>query len=296
MVVLAFAPTQTEAMAKAIACIVLPTFNEAENISVLLPRIFSQASAISTHELHVLVVDDSSPDGTAYRVSEAMQHYPHLHLISGKRRGLGDAYKRGIAHAIETFRPHLIVQMDADLQHDPALLSQMIGLANDGYDLVIGSRFASGGSIPSFSAYRKLISLAGIRLVRRFAGIPHIHDCTSGYRAIKAEMITRCDLKRLSTRGYSFQSSLLCELLWNGARIKEIPIVFGQRSHGDSKLSLRDQWEFVVNLFRLRFCRPARKPSRTSESSLRPNLAAGETESERHRPSPDASGLAPTQV
>lgn len=152
-----------------------------------------------------------------------MRRYPSLHLISGKQRGLGDAYQRGFAHAIETFHPHLILQMNADLQHDPALLPQMIGLASDGYDLVIGSRFASGGSTTNFSLHRKMISLTGTYLIRRFADIPHVHDCTSGYRAIQAEMISRCDLRPLSTRGYSFQSSLLCELLWNGARIKEIP-------------------------------------------------------------------------
>lgn len=254
---------------KPVACIVLPTFNERENLPLLLPRIFSQAGAIPSHELHVLVVDDSSPDGTADCVRQAMQHYPHLHLISGKRRGLGDAYQRGFAHAIETLHPHLVLQMDADLQHDPALLPRMIGLANDGYDLVIGSRFASGGSTGSFSLYRKMISLAGTYLVLRCADLPPICDCTSGYRAIQAKMIARCDLQRLSTRGYSFQSSLLCELMWNGARVKEIPIVFGERPYGKSKLSLRDQCEFVVNLFRLWL----RRPRRTFASRGIPNAA-----------------------
>jgi dolichol-phosphate mannosyltransferase len=92
-------------------------------------------------------------------------------------------------------------------------------------------------------------------------------DCTSGYGAIKTDMVTRCDLQHLSTRGYSFQSSLLCELLWNGARIKEIPMVFGERSHGTSKLSLRDQWDFVVNLFRLQLWRLARERRRVPEPS-----------------------------
>jgi dolichol-phosphate mannosyltransferase len=142
--------TQREEMRKAIACIVLPTFNEAENVSILLPRIFSQSGAIQAHELHVLVVDDHSPDGTANRVREAAHRYPNLHLLSGERRGLGDAYMRGIAHAIETWRPHLILQMDADPQHDPALLPQMITLASDSYDVVIGSRFTSEDLSPAF--------------------------------------------------------------------------------------------------------------------------------------------------
>jgi dolichol-phosphate mannosyltransferase len=245
-------------MAKPIACIVLPTFNEAENMQAVLPRVFSQAETIPTHELHVLVVDDSSPDGTAEFVREAMQHYPYLHLITGKKRGLGEAYKRGITHAIETLHPHLILQMDADLQHDPGVLPRMISLANDGYDVVVGSRFAPGGMIPGFPLHRKLISLAGTCLVRWFGGIPHVRDCTSGYRVIRADLLPRCDLEHLSTRGYSFQSSLLCELLHNGARLVETPIVFSDRVHGESKLSFRDQWEFVVNLFRLRLLKGAR--------------------------------------
>jgi len=245
-------------MARPIACIVLPTFNEAENIPAVLSGIFSQADAIASHELHVLVVDDNSPDGTAERVREAMQRFPHLHLITGEKNGLGEAYKRGIAHAIETLQPHLILQMDADLQHDPAVLPRMIGLANDGYDVVIGSRFAPGGAIPGLPGHRKLISLAGTRLVRWFGGIPPIRDCTSGYRVIRADLIPHCDLEHLSTRGYSFQSSLLCELLRNGARLVETPIVFSGRAHGESKLSFLDQWEFVVNLFRLRFVKAAR--------------------------------------
>lgn len=254
-------------MGKPIACIVLPTLNEAENVSQLLPRIFSQSDAIASHELHVLVVDSKSLDGTAERVQEAMRRYPRLHLVNCDRRGLGEAYKLGIAHAIQRLEPHLILQMDADLQHDPEVLPQMIGLTNDGYDVVIGSRFAPGGAIPGFPWHRKLISLAGTRLVRWFGGIPPIGDCTSGYRAIRASLIPHCDLEHLSTRGYSFQSSLLCELLRNGARLVEIPIVFADRQHGESKLSLRDQWEFLVNLFRLRLRRPARRPGRGATSS-----------------------------
>jgi dolichol-phosphate mannosyltransferase len=235
-----------------IACIILPTYNEAENLPILLPLIFQQAEKITTHELHVLVVDDNSPDGTATIVREAMRRYPYLHIISGEKTGLGEAYKRGFATALTELQPELILQMDADLQHDPAMLPQFVAGANKGFSLVIGSRFTPGGAIPSFPWHRRLISVAGTWLVQRFAGIPPIHDCTSGYRCIRAELLPRCDLARLSTRGYSFQSSLLCELLRNGARVLEIPIVFSARRNGESKLSLRDQLEFLVNLFRLR--------------------------------------------
>jgi dolichol-phosphate mannosyltransferase len=235
-----------------IACIVLPTYNEAENLPILLPLIFQQAEKINTHEVHVLVVDGNSPDGTAAIVREAMRETPRLHIISGEKKGLGEAYKCGFAYALAELRPELILQMDADLQHDPAMLPEFLARANKGFSLVIGSRFVPGGAIPNFPWHRRLISLTGTWLVRRFAGIPPIHDCTSGYRCIRAELLPRCDLARLSTRGYSFQSSLLCELVRNGARVLEIPIIFSERRTGKSKLSLRDQVEFLVNLFRLR--------------------------------------------
>ena len=235
-----------------IGCIVLPTYNEAENVKELIPAIFEQAGKISTHDLHVLVVDDNSPDGTASVVRELMEGNPRLHLISGEKKGLGEAYKRGIAHALRELQPDLIFEMDADLQHDPAMLPLFVTLANSGFGLVIGSRFISGGTTPNFKWYRKLISHCGTRLVRLFGGIEALTDCTSGYRCLKVDVLAKCSLGGLATRGYSFQSALLCEMIRNGARVIEIPIVFSERKRGKSKLSLPDQIEFVINLLRLR--------------------------------------------
>lgn len=244
---------------KKIACIVLPTLQEAQNVSHLLPLIFAQARNIPTHELHVLVVDADSSDGTADRVRERMPGNPCLHLVVGKRRGLGEAYKQGFSHALESLAPELILQMDADFQHDPKELPKFIRACNEGRDLVIGSRFASGGALENFPWYRRAISLAGTWLVCRFAGVDSIDDCTSGYRAIRAGLLSQCNLAGLSTRGYSFQSSLLCELIWSGARVAEIPITFGVRRSGKSKLALRDQTEFVINLVRLGMRRQAQR-------------------------------------
>jgi dolichol-phosphate mannosyltransferase len=237
--------------ARPVACIVLPTFNESGNVRILIPSILAHSRKISSHEMHVLVVDDDSPDGTSLVVKELMRDTPHLHLLTGIKKGLGDAYQRGIAHALASLEPDIIIEMDADLQHDPALLPQFITLSNSGFTVVIGSRFLPGGGTPTFPWHRRWISLAGTVLVRAFGGLPRFTDCTSGYRCIRAESIRECDLKGLSTRGYSFQSSLLCELVWNGARVIEVPIIFNERGEGTSKLSLRDQIEFVTNLFRL---------------------------------------------
>lgn len=235
------------------ACVILPTYNEVENIPIILPSIFRQGERIDTHDLHVLVVDDDSPDGTQAAVKKCMEDFPNLHLITGEKKGLGEAYKRGIDYATRTLEPDLVFQMDADLQHDPALLPLFITLTNHGFSLVIGSRFAPGGSTPNFSLRRKLMSLVGNWMIRFFGGLPRIHDCTSGYRCIKAELIRKCDLSFLSTRGYSFQSSLLMELLRNGARVIEIPITFADRIYGESKLTFRDQLEFLINIAKIRF-------------------------------------------
>ena len=236
---------------KKVACIVLPTYMEAKNLAILLPRICAQEEKIPTHELHVLVVDDNSPDGTQALVGEFRKRYPHLHLLTGEKKGLGEAYQRGMAHALATLHPDLIFEMDADLQHDPDLLPEFVRLCNEGFSLVIGSRFVPGGATPNFPWHRSFLSRLGNRLARFCGRLPALRDCTSGYRCIKADLLARCDLHHLGTHGYAFQTSLLCELVRNGARIIEIPIVFTDRIHGRSKLSRRDYFEFLGTLAKL---------------------------------------------
>jgi dolichol-phosphate mannosyltransferase len=237
---------------KKIACVILPTYNEARNVEILIPRIFEQADKIPTHELHVLVVDDNSPDGTGDVVRKYTDEYPSLHMITGEKKGLGEAYKRGIIFALSELKSDIVFQMDADLQHDPSLLPLFVNLYTHGFSLVIGSRFTPGGTT-DFPLARKLLSLAGNWLICFVGGLPRLRDCTSGYRCIRADLIQKCDLSNLSTRGYSFQSSLLFELLRNGARVVEIPIIFSARLYGKSKLSFRDQLEFLTNLAKIRF-------------------------------------------
>jgi len=237
-----------------VACVILPTYNEVENVTQVIPAVFQQAAKISSsHELHVLVVDDDSPDGTHAAVKKLQRKYKNLHVIGGMKRGLGDAYKRGITYALKHLSPDVIIQMDADGQHDPEKLPQFIALSNSGISLVIGSRLAPGGETPDFSLWRKFLSHFGNWLIRSLGGVRKIHDCTSGYRCIKADVVKKCDLTRLSTRGYSFQSSLLSELLRNNATFIEIPILFKPRMHGISKLAFRDQLEFLLNIVKIRF-------------------------------------------
>ena len=236
-----------------IACVILPTYNEVENIQTSIDAIFAEQENITSHLLKIIVVDDNSPDGTQDVVRRCQEKYEGLFLLTGDKKGLGEAYKRGIAYALDEVKPDSIFQMDADGQHDTKLIPLFINLANHGFTLVIGSRFALGGSTPDFSFYRTLLSRVGNFMVRYLGGVVGIQDCTSGYRCIKADLFEKCNLNFLSTKGYSFQSSLLCELIRNNARTIEIPIVFPDRQHGESKLALSDQIEFLLNIVRIRF-------------------------------------------
>ncbi len=234
------------------ACVVLPTYNEAANASELVPLVFAQAEKMPGFDLHVLVVDDKSPDGTGEVVRKLMQRRPNLHLICGEKKGLGDAYQRGFAFALGDLQADIVFQMDSDFQHDPALLPRFAALIEEGFTLVIGSRFVPGGSTPDFGFIRRSLSTTAARLIHAAGGIPRIRDCTSGYRCISGDLLRQCDLSGLSTRGYSFQSSLLCELFWRGAKVVEIPITFSPRKQGRSKLTFKDQREFAFNLLRIR--------------------------------------------
>ena len=233
-------------------CFVLPTYNEEENIGNIIQQILKEEKSQSKHTFTILVVDDNSTDET----QTIVQRYTlnsKVHLVTGQKKGLGDAYKRGFKYALNDLKADLIFQMDSDGQHDTSLIPDFVSYIEEGKDVVIGSRFVEGGTTPDFSFSRLLMSKVGNLLVRYVGGITQLQDCTSGYRAIRASYLKELDFSYLSTRGYSFQSSLICDLAWRGADISEIPIEFSSRQGGDSKLALRDQIEFLLNIPRLGF-------------------------------------------
>ena len=234
-------------------CFVLPTYNEEENIENIIKQILEKAVHQNANTFSILVVDDNSSDDTQSIVKRLISLNQNIHLISGQKKGLGDAYKRGFAFALDDLNADLIFQMDSDGQHDASLIPNFINHIEEGKDVIIGSRFIEGGTTPDFSFYRLLMSKVGNLLVRYVGGITQVRDCTSGYRAIRASYLKELDFSYLSTRGYSFQSSLICDLAWRGADIFEIPIEFSSRKGGDSKLALRDQIEFLLNIPRLGF-------------------------------------------
>ncbi|MBN2566865.1 glycosyltransferase family 2 protein [Candidatus Woesearchaeota archaeon] len=235
------------------AIIVLPTYNEADNIGKLLPRLVSIAEELTQYDMHILVVDDTSPDGTAGIVRKHMKRSRRIHLLMGEKQGLGMAYIRGFKHAIRELKADVLFEMDADFSHDPKYLTQFLEALDDGKDFVIGSRYILGGAVPDWGLSRKAISAGGNFFARIVAGLYSVHDCTSGYRCIRAALIKRIDLDALNARGYAFQMNLLFEAHRLGARIGEIPIVFYDRKVGKSKISKDDIMEFFSNSFRLRW-------------------------------------------
>lgn len=206
-----------------------------------------------SHETSILVVDDRSPDGTADAVREQMKIFDNIHLITGEKEGLGAAYIRGMRYSMEKLGADVVVEMDADLSHKPEDLPRLIAEIDEGYDLVIGSRYVSGGKLPpDWSLLRKANSRWGNRFARYVAGIDGVRDCTAGYRAIRTSLLKKINLNSLKVKGYSFQMKLLFEAFVEGAKIKEIPIEFVERKVGHTKIGPGDIIEFIWTAFKLR--------------------------------------------
>lgn len=233
--------------------LIIPTYNERENIGPLIKSLNSQFE-ILRHKFHILVVDDKSPDGTAGVVKRMQDSVENLHLLVGKKQGLGSAYIRGFKYSLGKLKPDVIVEMDGDFSHQPSELPRLIEQIDDGADFVIGSRYVPGGKVPkNWNLFRKINSRWGNRFARYLAGIDNVSDCTSGFRAIKTDILKKIDLDKLKVRGYSFQMNLLYKAYVLGAVIKEVPIDFRERAAGFTKLGPSDIGEFVWNSVKLRF-------------------------------------------
>lgn len=233
---------------------VLPTYNESGTIADIIKAVFD-IKLESTHSLGILVVDDSSPDGTADIVRGLQTIYPNLNLLIGKKVGLGAAYIRGIDFALKHLGAECIIQMDSDFSHDPKDIPRLVKGLEDA-DMVIGSRYVEGGSIPKeWSLIRKLNSRVGNIVARYVAGLYPIKDCTAGFRIIRADVLSRISLSSIKVQGYVFMVALLNAIRVQGARIKEIPVDFRERTVGVSKLGIRDILEFVINCWWIRLQR-----------------------------------------
>lgn len=230
-------------------CLVIPTYNEVENIGPLLQQLMHLDS-----EWQVLIVDDTSPDGTAERVAEFAKTNPRVQLSLGEKNGLGSAYKRGIKIALEQLNAQIVVQMDADFSHDPSQVPDLLRLVREGADVAIGSRYIQHASIDvRWGRLRRWLSGGGNWLAQHIAGIRKVRDCTSGFKAIAREILVQADIANLPVSGYVFQIALLHRLLLHDARVVEHPIHFGEREHGSTKMGWYDMVEFFISVWILRF-------------------------------------------
>ncbi len=230
--------------------IVLPTYNEAENIEDFLNAVTTVVEKIEDFDVKMLVVDDYSPDGTSDIVKKIMENNKRVFLINNPVRGLGNAYKSGFKHALENLNSDILIEMDSDFSHSPDKIPELLNMINQGYTFVIGSRYIKGGSIPdNWALIRKLNSKYGNIFARFIAGLYSVKDCTSGFRAISADLIKQISLQNLNVNGYAFQMNILYECIKNGAKVTEIPINFIDRTKGKSKLNIKDVLEFMKNSF-----------------------------------------------
>ncbi|NLW18851.1 MAG: polyprenol monophosphomannose synthase [Candidatus Cloacimonetes bacterium] len=228
------------------ALLIIPTYNEIENIARIIPAALSQSPI-----LEILVMDDNSPDGTAAAVKSLMETEPRVHLIERPRKmGLGSAYVTGFKYALKNGYD-LVLEMDADFSHDPRDLPRLLEAAKK-YDLVIGSRYSQGVNIVNWPIKRLLISYFASKYVRTITRMP-VKDPTAGFKCFNRRVLEAIDLDSILSDGYAFQVEMNFRA-WNlGFRIHEVSIVFTDRLDGVSKMSRQIVWEAAWMVWRLQF-------------------------------------------
>ncbi|MBD3290606.1 glycosyltransferase [candidate division KSB1 bacterium] len=227
--------------------IVIPTFNESENIEKLIDRILFQG----IKNLDILVVDDNSPDGTAEIVEGIAQHEPNVYLLKRPgKQGLGTAYVTGFKYAIQHGYDY-IFEMDADFSHDPDEIPNFLAKMEE-YDLVIGSRYIVGVNVINWPLSRLILSLGANKYTSIITGLP-IKDCTGGYKCFRREVLEKIDFDKISSDGYSFQIEMNFKAWKLGFRIHEIPIVFTDRIAGTSKMNKKIVREAISMVWKLKF-------------------------------------------
>lgn len=233
--------------------IVMPTFNEVENIGRMLDVLVKNELKKINHEVEILVVDSRSPDGTAGVVREKMKRYRQVHLLSTEKGGLGADYVKGMKFAMNNLKADAVMEMDSDFQHDPKDVKRLISALDRGADYVIGSRYIQGGAIPKeWDLHRKLLSYFGSLFARVMLLTMNIHDVTSGFKLTKTEFLDKVDLDNLYSKYYAYKIQVLFEIKKLGAKIVEVPIIFYERKEGTSKISRKDLIDSFLVVIKLR--------------------------------------------
>ena len=231
--------------------IIIPTYNEKENagrmIDVLEEEIFPK---IKNNQMEILVVDDKSPDGTAGVVRQKMKEFKNIALSLGDKEGLGAAYKRGMQYAMEKMEAGAVIEFDADFQHDPKYIIDLVDKFNEGYDYVIGSRFIKGGSYPQeWSFYRKFLTKYGglfSRIVLFFPNINKVKDVSTGLKLTRVKnILEKVDFSKIAN-DFVYKTQILYQIVNMGAKVIEIPLQFKLRERGETKMG----FETVIGTFR----------------------------------------------
>ncbi|MCX6782519.1 MAG: glycosyltransferase family 2 protein [Candidatus Levybacteria bacterium] len=230
--------------------VVIPaTYNEKGNIEQLIAILEEEVfPKIKDYDMNILVADDNSPDGTADIVRGLGKKWKNLGVNVGEKKGLGAAYIRVMSCAIEEMGADIVVQIDADLSHDPREIPKFLDKIKNGYDIAIGTRYSDGGSMPiNWPLHRKAFSVCGNILVRIITFRFYIHDWTGGMRAIKKDLFLKIREEVRPYQGYTFQVALLYKSILAGYKIAEVPIHFADRKEGHSKIA---PFEYIINLLR----------------------------------------------
>ena len=229
------------------ALVCIPTYNERENVQLVIPQV------LGATDCDVIVVDDDSPDGTAAVVATMAAADPRVHLVNHRPKlGIGPAYKEGFRAAL-ALEPEFIVQMDADLSHSPSMLPELIALGAES-DLVLGSRYLRGITVVNWPIERLLISYFGNWYARKVTRLP-VTDATGGFKCWRRAALTAIHPERVRSNGYAFQIEMTYRAWSRGFRIRELPIVFNDRTVGDSKMSKRIAFEALWIVWWLRLAR-----------------------------------------
>jgi dolichol-phosphate mannosyltransferase len=228
--------------------VIIPTYNESENILKIIPEVLNNSSA--DNEYHVLVIDDNSPDGTARLVEDMKNPYVNI-LKREKKMGLGTAYVTGFKYAIEK-KYDMVFEMDADFSHDPKRLNNFIEKINQGYELVVGSRYIDGISVVNWPLRRLALSYFANKYTRIVTGLK-IKDTTAGFACYKVTSLSKLNLDKIKSNGYSFQIEMKFLFHKNKFKMTEIPILFIDRRAGESKMSKNVVYEACFMVWKLKF-------------------------------------------
>lgn len=227
--------------------IIIPTYNEVENIKPLVKALAKVSSKLDDYLVQVLFVDDNSPDGTGREVVKAVKAHPFVRLLKNRTKlGLGAAYKKGMRFALDKLEADVVFEFDADLSHDPTKIPAFLAKIESGADLVLGSRYRQGGAIPTnWPVYRKFLSIVGNLFMRCVMLNFQVSDWTTGYRAIRSSLVREIvpNLAHSAFNGYTWQIGFLVKSLQLDAKIDEVPFKFVDRTSGHSKLGP----EYIIN-------------------------------------------------